>query len=397
MLNEILKRCFQLSILVIAINSFGQISFEQGYFIDDFGKETKCYIKNIDWKNNPVEFLFKLSIDDSIKQASIDTIQEFGINIYTKYKRHLVKLDKSSNKITELSYNKNAKYNTELVFLKTLVEGKANLYSYTENDINSFFYQIDDTTDVEQLIYKHYKIDETKIGVNNYYKQQIINFNGNCLNNNYITNLSYTKKDLIECFKRYNSCLNSSFVIFEDQRNKDLFNLNIKPGIRYSSLKMGNLISSYKNVDYGFNLGASIGIEAENILPFNRNKWGIGLEPVFQFFNAEDPTKSYSKYNYVDYKSIEISAFVRYYLFLTNKSKASLHGGCVIWDFPLNSKIGYTKINSGINPFIGVGYKFDDLLSIELRYSFSRELLNNYITYYSEYRSISLSLGYSLF
>ena len=43
----------------ILVGLSAQISFEQGYFINNEGTKTICSIKNIDWRNNPLRWCRK--------------------------------------------------------------------------------------------------------------------------------------------------------------------------------------------------------------------------------------------------------------------------------------------------------------------------------------------------
>ena len=38
---------------IIGIESKAQVIFEKGYFINREGQKTECFIKNLDWRNNP--------------------------------------------------------------------------------------------------------------------------------------------------------------------------------------------------------------------------------------------------------------------------------------------------------------------------------------------------------
>ena len=65
--NKTYKNCYSMrkQILVLAfitiscLQSYSQIIFENGYFIDESNNRIECLIKNIDWKNNPTEFEYK--------------------------------------------------------------------------------------------------------------------------------------------------------------------------------------------------------------------------------------------------------------------------------------------------------------------------------------------------
>lgn len=51
-----------------------QIRFEPGYFIDTANQKTECFIKNVDWKNNPTRFDYKLSENGELKTAEISKV-----------------------------------------------------------------------------------------------------------------------------------------------------------------------------------------------------------------------------------------------------------------------------------------------------------------------------------
>ena len=84
---------------ILSFSCFAQIQFEDGYFISNDGKKTDCLIKNIDWKNNPNEFLYKVSKDAAIKTATISDVAEFGIVNISKYQRFDVDVDQSSENL----------------------------------------------------------------------------------------------------------------------------------------------------------------------------------------------------------------------------------------------------------------------------------------------------------
>lgn len=125
-----IKKITTLAIMIISFNAIAQISFEKGYFISNNNQKIECLIKNMDWKDNPTKFLYKLEEDQNSKTATIQTVKEFGINNVSKYVRFSVSIDRSSENINELSDSRSPIFNNEILFLKTLVEAKASLYYY---------------------------------------------------------------------------------------------------------------------------------------------------------------------------------------------------------------------------------------------------------------------------
>ncbi len=100
-------------IVVINLSSFSQIKFEKGYFIDNNGVKTECLIKNMDWRSNPSEFVHKQNETSSVTKLNINTVKEFAVNS-TKYTRFLVNIDRSSEKVAQLSQKRNPVFKEEV-------------------------------------------------------------------------------------------------------------------------------------------------------------------------------------------------------------------------------------------------------------------------------------------
>ncbi|MCG2431601.1 PorT family protein [Aequorivita xiaoshiensis] len=393
------KQLLFLLITVLSFNCYSQISFEKGYYIDNSNQKTNCLIKNIDWKNNPTEFEYKLSENSESKKASIKLIKEFGIDNVSKYIRSNVNIDRSSEKFNQLSNHRKPIFKEEELFLKVLVEGKANLYLFEDGNLIRYFYNTEDTV-IEQLVFKSYKTSNYKIGKNNSFKNQLWN-NLKCpdFKISKVENLDYQKNDLIKFFVEYNECNGEKSIIYEKKQKKDLFNLSIRPGFNSSSLSIQNSVSSSRDTDFDNEIGFRFGIEAEFIMPFNANKWSLIIEPTYQYFKSE---KEINKQTVIaDYKSIEIPVGIRHYFFLSENSKIFINGSYIL-DLSSNSIIDFSsevdlEINTRNNLAFGMGYKYNDKYSLELRYQTSREILGDYIAWSSDYNTLSVIFGYSLF
>jgi hypothetical protein len=107
----------------------------------------------------------------------------------------------------------------------------------------------------------------------------------------------------------------------------------------------------------------------------------------------------------VDYKSIEIPVGFRHYLFLKNKSKLFINAS-YIFDLSSNSIIEFNRedgsninsleIKTKNNLAFGFGYNYKKY-SLELRVQTPRNVLSNYIYWSSDYKTLSLILGYNIF
>lgn len=403
------KQLLILFTFISSINFYGQTSFEKGYFINNSEQKIDCLIKNIDWKNNPIEFEYKLSENNEIKIATIETTKEFGIIDKSKYVRFTGEMERSSTSVDEMSYSPNPVFKNEKLFLKVLVEGDANLYQYGDNNLIKFFYKTK-FTDIQQLICINYVKNASQVSKNEQYKKQLWN-SLKCQNisTKDIENLEFKNNNLIRLFVNYNSCQNSTFTNFEKKQEKDLFNLTLRPGLNFSSLSIENSGYTSKNIDFDNELNFRFGIEAEIVMPFNNNKWALLIEPTYQYYSSEKSNRLYPDSSNLlqtqtvkaEYQSIEIPIGIRHYIFLNKNSKLFINGSYIL-DLSLNSKIEFEtmkdlEINSKNNIALGMGYNYNKKYSVELRYQTSRELLSDYMYWNSNYNTFSIIFGYTLF
>ncbi|PXY47090.1 tRNA modification GTPase [Flavobacterium hydrophilum] len=397
--------------VILTINSYSQISFEKGYYIDNSQQKTECYIRNNDWSSNPTNFKYKLSENDEIKTIGIESVKEFGIYNIAKYTRAIVQIDISSDNINELSRNKNPEFNKVQFFLKVLVEGKANLYEGGSD--KKFFYNVDNST-IEQLIHKSYKNTDDQIDVNNEFRIQLWG-NLKCphISMDVFSKLDYRKNSLINLFSEYNKCSNSDFLNYEakQESKRNVFNLNLRPRINSASLIIESERLNYENTDFGNKMSFGFGIETEFILPFNKNKWAVIVEPTYQNFKAikakgYDSTISGELIAEAKYTSIEIPLGIRHYFFLNKNSKIFINAS-FIYELTLKSRVEFSMadrsgifikdFNSSNNLGFGIGYKLFDKYSIEMRYNTTRNVLANYTKWNSEYKTTSVIFGYTIF
>lgn len=405
-----MKKLLTLVIAIIfSINSYSQVNFEKGYFIDNGDQRTDCFIKNADWKNNPTEFKYKLNENSEQQTGTIQTIKEFGVSNFI-YRRYLVQIDKSSNHVTDLTTEKNPEFVKETVFLKALVKGNSNLYAYETGNIKRFFFNTGNT-DIQQLIYKKYLMDNgrNEIGENVLYKQQLLNsLNCDDVTTNDIKNVDYTEKSLTKLFIKENKCNNPDYEVTVKKEKRDLFNLRIKMGVNFSSLtviKYGPYIKA--DLDYGSKINFRPGFEAEYILPFNKNKWSFALESYYQNFKDNEPdnlSETTFEFANVEYSAIDISFGIRHYFFLNDNSKIFLTGSYVA-GIPLNKQFSYKiqyqveetkELDLRFNPAVGLGFDYNDKMSLEFKYNFSTTILDKYAFWTSEYDTFSIVLGYNL-
>jgi hypothetical protein len=398
------KPLLLLFFIFLSIHSYSQITFEKGYFIDNNDKKIECLIKNLDWRNNPTEFEYKLDEQDQALKTDITRVKEFEIYNVSKYQRLLVNIDRSRTLLSELDYNKSPVFAEEKLFLKILIEGKATLYEYENDELSRFFFKTDNTP-ITQLVFKTYKISEAEVRDNNQYRQQLYTIL-KCENitQQSVKYINYKKEDLIKLFVKFNQCSNSEFTNFEAKEKKDLFNLTIRPGIESSSFSVENGLLPAYNTDFGSKVGFRLGVEAEFILPFNKNKWAIIIEPTYQSAFKEEKVQT-NMTSKVNYSAIELPIGIRHYFFLNSTSKLFINGQYII-DMTLKNEASFKSTNSPVNNLelkssgnlaFGLGYNYQKKYSVEFRMGLSKDLLRNYTLWLSDYKTISLIFGYSIF
>lgn len=403
------------TLLLLAFNAFSQTNFESGYLILNNGTKTDCLIKNEDWVGSPQTFEYKLSEDGELKIGSISNIKEFGSGESFKYVRATVDIDQSTDVVNNLTDVRNPIMKEETLFLKTLAEGKASLYYTERENIKRYFYNLDDG-EIEQLIFKRYFVTSTKIGKNERYKQQLATtLNCSNLKESTFENLEYKVSKLVSLITNYNDCENSETIVYNKKEKGHWFNLSVRPGVTFSSLKLSNPYGS--DIDFGQKTNFRLGLEMEFLLPFNNDKWAFIIEPTYRSYSSEMEIQyvdllTIDKFTTitVEHSSIAFPFGIRHYFYLNDQSKIFVNGAAVAdiiikreVDSSNENKFDYNKTNESdlegnaeLGFSFGVGYKFKDKYSVEANISPNRGIFE-YNLISSSYTMFSFVVGYTLF
>lgn len=407
-----MKKLFTLPLLWFCLTSQAQVQFEKGYYIDNAGVKHNVLILNSDPKNNPTSIKFKDNPNSEVKTATIEEIREFQVsNDY--FIRSTVNIDRTKDDIKSLKRSPEPSFKRETLFLKLLLDGKADLFVYNDNSLKRFFYRIDQST-IEQLVFMKYLKDANNLAVNKKFQQQLFsNLNCESIKINRYKALKYETNNLIELFKDYNNCQNTKYQTFLNPEVKGGINLRIKVGAGFSDLSIKKNMAD-KGFEFKNNLEPRVGVEFEYILPFNRNKWSFLTEASYRSSSYEEAFQtSYSGLFTMEYHSFELYGGFRHYLFLQEKSKIFIGGGFIV-DFPFNSEAKILESNRVLDPelyvlksevgaAVGLGYEFANKISAEIRYTRRNIYGDNFIrTHYdftvdAKYSSLSFILGYKVF
>ena len=382
---------------------FSQILFEKGYFIDNKGNKIECLIKNVDWVDNPDQFEYKINIESKSKIAKIENVQEFEIYNFSKFKRFFIELDLTNYNSNKLNEKRKTILKKDTVFLKYLIDGKVSLflYSMANGTLNRFFIS-KNYQDPQPLIYNRFVDNNLKIHEDKQYLQFLWNnFRCGNITKEKIERIKYNDKDLTNFITDYIKCKDFSFVNYRKKPKREIFHSGIRAGINYSWLVID--VQDNKLNDFEKKLGVGLGLDFEFVLPFNKNKWTIFLQPYYQNYKSEvinqrifiyDTIYSHDK---VVYNSIEIPLGLRYYMFLNKRDRIFVEAA-YSYNIAFDSFIDFEKrndldINPNPNLSIGAGIKKYNF-TVLFKYSFNRNVLSDYPFWYSNYNYLSFNVGY---
>lgn len=406
-----MKKAFLiLAVLCACFNSFAQINFEPGYFIDNNGVKTECLIKNLAWKNNPVTFDYKMAAGAETKEAQLQDITAFEVSGY-KFVRFTVKLERSLTSVSELTNEYKPIWKTETLYLRPIIEGSLNLYSYEDGNLIKYFVSTAPHTEARQLLHMNY-LDDNLIKENNFFRQELYNLmKDKGYSSNTFEKLGYNKDALVALFLKYNGESNIKVTDRTLTQNKASFNLRIAPGISYAHFNVdtGTKNSGYFPYHYHDFKGAAVvrlGFEAECVLPFNNKKWSVFTDPNIQYYKKDETTKTQSNNTTIyhgwqaKYNFAEVPMGARYSMFLNSKNKFFVDAAYVLAvklgdSYIQRDMSGKLTISNTSNFAVGAGYAFDGKYSAEIRYTFNRQTLN-YMTWSGEYNSIGLIVAYKI-
>lgn len=393
--------------LLLSIFAFSQIHFEKAYFINNDDLRTECLIKNVDWRNNPTSFEYKIEEGSAVKTGDIKNVKFFEIYNEAKYLRATLNIDQSSDNLNKLSSKYEPEFLEKKVFLKELVEGDVKLYKYDDGGYAKYFLKEGDNQP-EQLIYKPYLIEVSKMAYNRDYQKQLQKaLTCSKIPANDLRNAEYKEIDLVKLVSANNQCQNPSYENKIVQQKKGFFNISVRPRVNFASMTVTNEALAHQ-----FNMesktGFGIGVEMEYVFPFNRNKWSVIFEPTYQYYKAQQTNNNDPSFPYkasVDYSSIELPLGIRHYFFLNDESKLFINGQ-YIFDLKIKNKFEFTDSMGKLGNYLegksnqnfafGIGYQYKNKYGVEVKYFTERNILDNYTYWNTKYQNVSLILSYNL-
>jgi hypothetical protein len=386
-------------LLTLLLFSFFQISaqttFKKGYIIDLKGQKSDCWIQNAIWDQNPDHFDYKLTESGIVQQGDTHTIQSFGIEGTWKYVRCQVGIDWSSFRLDALSWEKEVHLKEETLFLRVLIDGPVMLYQYKGREITRFFYNKGDS--IQQLIYKEYLIlgDAKKIGKVRHFQRQLVvamDCGSDVLQRS--SKMEYKEADLLRFYRQYYACTKESYTDYKPYNRIKPVALYITPRLDYSSIRLYSTDQPQSVTTYPGKTTVGLGARYEYFLPRLKHNWSVTVEPAFETYFGSAGASIFN------YSSIELPVGIKYYYHPFSKNSFFAQTAIV----PNINRGGTYRLPNGVtavrlqtrrNAMFGVGYAYKRI-SIEGRWYTGREILSNSDLGATQYRKISLILGFRL-
>lgn len=389
-------------LLFLTTTLFSQINFEKGYMINNKNEKLEILIRNEDWALNPKNFDYKFSTGEKTSIGKIADVKEFGIYNHSKYVRFTGLIDQSSDNLQIIDNDRNLKLVEKTVFLKHLVEGERNLYSYNDDKIRKFFFS-DSSTPITELIYKRYFADEyrSNLATNNEFRNQLAKSFEDVETGQKLKTISYKTQDLKKFFKQYNGPDPDKGLETKTEAAK--VNLHVKPGISFTSVDLEFSELPATNVNFTSKVSPRFGLELEYVLPIIRNKWSFFFEPTYISYKQQgqntkgDPAE-------IAYNVIDLPLGVRHYMFLNKTSRIFIEGflnltelkigdNYVRYVIPGTTVVREFGFDSRINVGAGAGYSYKNKIQVSARYNFK----NMGQAFDINYSSFSIIASYNIF
>ena len=409
-----MKKTFWVLLLFFAFFSNAQIKFEKGYVITNDGEKKEVLIKNMDWVVNPTEITYKAGEESPQSTGTPANLKEFGIYGYSKYVTYKGDIDYSTDDLSNLSAQYAPEFKQSTVFLKEIASGDKNLYSYSVKSTVNYLYS--DSSGIQPLIYKKYNPEgnASQVATNDTYISQLKTIFKDDSNAQSLVSLTkYNKNSLTKIFNAHNQKTGSSSDEFQAEKKTTKFNLSVRPGVNfYSTLETDKLLGSN---GFPSKTNFRIGIEAELVLPFNKNKWSIIFEPNYSAYTSEKiTTRSGDQlYNITmdSYSLINLPLGIRHYMFLSPKSKLFIDGQANIltlrsgkakainfdYDGTFFDKADLASSQALDNFTFGAGYTYNNKYTVELKYTTSNHILDKNTGSTAKMTYTSIILGYNIF
>jgi hypothetical protein len=390
--------------------SFAQKGFEQGYIIDNSGKQTMGYIKISDLSkiNNRNAILeFKSQPDADTEKIYTTGLTEIGVGNAHKFRKFSLALD-DADLYNNIGTNKYPQYTEVEVFVTVAIEGKASLYVYESSVGDKFFFRPNGNDKIEQLVYKKYLTGKYSAPRENATFRQQLSDNVKCEGDSFakFSEVSYEKEALKKIFIAYNDCSVATSKVFDEQKESAIhFSAYVGLSSLTSKLKGGTLSAEENSISYDFGIEAEYFVIPRRLALFGR----LGVERMDSELKTD-----ISANGRVDIYTAKLLIFntllgARYYFNphaktkffadvaggISLPAKSINHGGYIITGETYTSfnDMNLNTVNGGYLSF-SAGCRMLDKYGVALRYDLPRTIGEDMYTKFS-YSRLGINLSYT--
>jgi hypothetical protein len=397
--------------------TLAQKKFVQGYIIDMSNVKTMAEIQDQDWESLPNSLTFKTN-SDQIKTVSIDSLYGFSVEQLCKYSRQVLDFDKFyTQDYLPSAMQANPDFQKKEIWIKTLIEGNISLYEFNEALKKYYYYSVDSGKTILPLVYRQYETNNIT-NENNQFRRTLAKEMGITDGSNSIFTCPYKGDSLIDFIIKYNAQFTTNNqVIYQEKKNFNRFNGNLKMGLAMSNF----LVENAPNYVSGTTSAAGTADASSTYLKFRPSfelevnfstkykKWSFLAETVYVDYTSNFSVGE-NNFN-IDYKSINlVTGFKRYFTIL--HKAMYIQSGLVFELYNMSKSFSQSFNNNQLyskpifpNAFSvcsTLGIHLTPELFFEFRYDFKNQpifdLGNMQISYFSNYVSAAIfSVGYKVF
>ncbi len=385
-----------------------QKQYTTGYFIDNQGKTTKCHIKNIGARNNPIQINFKLNGDSKVQTASMAEVAEFGVGDLL-FRRYEVPVDRSGDDLSQIGNSKLPTYQVETIYLKQLIPGAAVLYAYVNQGVVTYYYSLDGA-DPKPLTYNRYRKADNSIATNNAFRHQLItDLACDDLSFQDVQNTSYTQSDLSNFFVKYNQCVDPDYSFQPEVLPRSKLHVHFRPGVLAYRYDTQSTMLSRISADFGKQTGFRVGMEFEWYLALPQSQWAVVVEPTYATVNfkevdgnfiyvatgAQDTDKAKAHHH-----TVGGAIGLRRYFQVSNSNGIFIDATSVL-EIPLDSSVEFENFDnpetgSTFHLALGLGLSHKEKLKLQARYGLKRNPLKDELNWSSSLSSLELTFSYRI-
>ncbi|WP_411031948.1 outer membrane beta-barrel protein [Spongiimicrobium sp. 3-5] len=418
---------FLLLFLVFTVTTItAQTEFDSGYFISDNNKKIDCLIKNEKWLSSPKRIFYKIKPNGESQYFTVKNVKEFAVYGESVYRRATGDFPITNAGLKNDEANPNIKLAAKTEFVRQLVSGKAQLYVYSDGNGAVYLYKKDNGPIVPLIFKRYVASDNLEIRENNAFRRQLLEHLA-CDKPEMIQRTKYSKKSLIQFFKKYNTCVGIDVgagvegITLDSTgtgtKSKFSLSLNLWAGAQEHSF---DLEIFNDNQNYKSETTLKLGAELEGILPFNNNKWSVFLGTYYSNYETEySPIMGEVlffgdefRFN-MDLTILENMFGLRHYMFLDKKNSLFLEGGVTL-DFLINSTFNNNISEVSNDPFViadlrafrtrdqslgigaGVGYNYNKWLYFRLNYHIGQDVVKGLPVERNQLTRVSGMVGFKI-